>query len=230
MTVTDPVFEDHVFAPHAATAYGPILSGFEVEYAIATCTRFWIRDYLAEVERQRRLEVGRLPLIRSIVESSEPTKYPEDQLPALLVACGGIEARPARNSEGAYTARFTVDCGAVVSARANRQAVRLARFYTAAIRAMLLQQLPDVRWSGLEGIRRVEYAGEVYQQLGPISDRTQCRGIVQLVVEVENVTNWVMGPNTPSDPPIGVYLNDAETVEVTVIKEPLGGESAATRN
>jgi hypothetical protein len=221
VTVTDPIFEAHEFRPHPRTAYGAILSGFEVEHAVATTVRVWFRDYLAELERQRHLEVGRLPVFRSLVQSSSLSKMPEDQLPALLIASSGVESRERVevNSDGWYTARFRVDCGAVVSARGNRLAVTLARYYTAGLRAMLLQQLADPRWSGLEGIRRVVWVTEDYRQLGDISERTQGGGIARFVVEVEHVTNWVMGPDEPTEPPEPELRPIATSVHVTVEKE-----------
>ena len=221
MSIADPVFEAHEFHPHPRTAYGAILSGFEVEHAVATVVRVWCRDYLAEIERQRGLEVGRLPVFRSLVESSSLSRMPEDQLPALLIASSGIEARDRVevNSEGWYTARFRVDCGAVASARGNRQAVKLARYYTAALRSMVVQQLADPRWSGLEGVRRVVWTGEDYRQLGDISERTQGGGIARFAIEVEQVTNWVMGPDEPTEPPEPDLRPIAQSVHVTVEKE-----------
>lgn len=227
MTIADPVFEAHEFSPHPRTAYGAILSAFEVEHAVARTVRIWIRDYLAEVERQRRLDVGGLPVFRSLVQASTLTdKMPEDQLPALVIASSGTEvSRAGRavevNSEGWYTARFRVECGAVISARGNRQAVKLARYYAAALRALVVQQLPRPRWSGLDGVRRVEWAGEQYRQLGDVSERTQCGGIAQFAVEVEQVTNWVMRPDEPTEPPASDLEPIADSVHVTVEKEPI---------
>lgn len=230
MTVlTDPAYEEHVFLPDRSTVYGPILSGFEVEHAVAQTVRVWIRDYLAEVERQRQLQPGRLPPLRSVVTSAEEVKYPEDQLPGLIVASPGTQARAGRmevNADGYYTGRWPVDATVVISARGNRQAGRLARLYTAAVATLLVQQLPDPRWSGLRNVRRVELIGETYPQPGAVSDRTQHRGTAQIVVEVEQVRNWAMGPEEPTDPPAGAYLPDVELVDVTVIKEPLEGRGA----
>lgn len=229
--VTDPVFEPHNYRPRPTSVYGPILSGFEVEHALAQTVRVWMRDYLAEIERRRLLEVGKLPAFRSMVESSTLSKFPEDQLPALLIASSGVEPRGGRiehNSDGLYTARFRVECGTVISARGNRLAVKLARYYTAALRTLLIQQLPRPRWSGLEGIRRVEWVGERYAQLGDISERTQAGGMAAVIVEVEGVSQWGQGPLEPSDPPIPGDWPVAERVEVTVIKEELS--HAASRD
>lgn len=221
MSVTDPVFEAHEFHPHPRTGFGAILSGFEVEHAVASTVRVWLRDYLAEIARQRRLEPGRLPVFRSLVDSNALVKLPEDQLPALLIASSGTETRDTVevNGEGWYTARFRVDCGAVISARGNRVAVKLARYYVAALRALVLQQLAKPEWSGFDGIRRVAWRGEEYRQLGDISERTQCGGIAQFVIEVEGVTNWVMGPDEPTDPPVEDWRPIVESAHIVVEKE-----------
>jgi hypothetical protein len=231
VSVVDPVFEEHQFRPDWRSAFGPILSAFEVDHAIARCVRAWIQDYLAELSRQRGQGPDTLPAFRSIVASVEARHYPEDQLPALLIAPTGVESRGGRierNGEGLYTARFRVDCGAVISARGNREAGRLAEDYAAAVRALLLQQLAKPRWSGLEGVRAVDWVGERYQALDQASDRTQARGITQLVVEVEDVTSRA-GPDEPAYPE-PIWLTDAETVEVVTVKEPIGGADATSGN
>ena len=230
MSVTDPVYEDHEFHPDRRSAFGPIFSAFEVDHAIATCVRVWIRDYLAEISRQRGLDPEALPPFRSIVDSAEARRYPEDQLPGLLVVSTGIDAPGGRvetYSDGLYTARFRVDCGAVISAGGNRQAVRLARYYTAAVRTLLLQQLAKPRWSGLEGVRRIEWVGERYQPPTEASERTQARGTTQLIIEVEHVASWAAGPDEPAYPE-PTWLTDVETIEVVTIKEPISGGADAT--
>ncbi len=150
-----------------------------------------MRDYLAEIERQRGLEVGRLPAFRSIVVSAELEKMPEDQLPALLIASPGTEAsagarggRIEAHGDGGYLARFRVDCAAVISARGNRQAPRLARLYAVALGALLVQQaLQPCPLS----IRRVDWVSDSYALMASDADRTQSGGIVRIGVEVADV-------------------------------------------
>ncbi len=73
-------------------------------------SRLWLRDYLAEIERQRGLEVGRLPAFRSIVVSAELERCPRTSCPALLIASPGTEAsgrRSRRADRGARRRRLS---------------------------------------------------------------------------------------------------------------------------
>lgn len=227
MSITDPVYDDWTYAPDARSAFGPIVSAFEVELAVATSTRRWFGDYIAEVERRRGLEAGRLPTFRSIVLSAALEKMPEDQVPALLIASPGIETsagssagRIEAHGDGGYLARFRIDAAVVISARGNRQAPRLARLYVAALRALLVQQA--LQPCPLD-LRRLDLVGEEYTLLDSAADRTQGAGTVRIAVEVADITNRLMGPLAPvlppTDPPSPMEWPEAQRVEVTVTKQ-----------
>lgn len=222
MSVVDPLYEPHVFKPHPRTAFAPIVSAFEVERSIAELARVWIRDYLAEVARQRGLDPDAFPAFRSIVASARQQRLLEDQLPTLILASPGIVPLTTGHVEargsGAYTARWRLDAGAIVSARGNRQAVKLARFYAAAIRAMIVQQATDPRWA-LVPVRRVDWTGERYDELDSTADRTLCSGVANFIVEVPEATNWLEGPTEPTYPR-SAELPEVDRVNVTVTKFP----------
>ena len=209
--VRDPVWEEHRFDPDPRSAFGPIISAFEVENALAECVRVWLRDYLAEIERQRRLPVGRLPAFRSIVASAQPEKWPEDQLPALLIASPGLDTggqcgRLEVHGDGGYVVRWRVDCVSEISARGNRQAIYLARLYTAAVRGLIVQQALRAPYPpeglGLR-LRRVDWTGERYDLRDWTVDRTRCAGTVSFVVDVAEVLSRALGPRVPAYPPTG---------------------------
>lgn len=224
MTITDPIYEDHEFAPDPRSAFGPIVSAFEVEHALATVVRVWIRDYLAEVARQRGLDPESYPPFRSIVATARNQRFLEDQLPSLVMVSprmlpgtgqrGHIEA----HGDGSYLGRWRIDAGAVVSARGNRQAVKLARLYTAALSALLLQQAADPRWTPLP-TRRVDMTGERYDEIEATSDRTLCQGVGEFVVEIDNARNWFGGPSVPTYPREAL-LPEIERVVIDVDKFP----------
>ena len=138
--IVDPVLEPWKFAPDPRSAFGPIISAFEVEHALATCVRRWQRDYLAEVCRQRGLEPEQLPLYRSFVVADTLEKMPEDTPPVLVVVSPGLVPGAgqaiSRRGTGAVNASFVIELGSFVSARGNRQAPKLSRLYTAAILAL----------------------------------------------------------------------------------------------
>jgi hypothetical protein len=218
--IVDPVFDDWRFAPDPGSVFGPIVSAFEVEHALAACIRVWIRDYLAECERQRGLEPEGLPQFRSIVAAAQPEKWPEDQLPALLIASPGLADTTSRrgievHGDGGYVFRWRVDCVAEISARGNREAMRLARLYAATVRALVVQQ--TLRTSrlideALPSLRRIDLTGERYDLRDWTVDRTRCAGSVSFVVEVADVLTRGLGPREPFFPPTDPDVTPPEMV------------------
>jgi hypothetical protein len=237
--IVDPVFEPALFEPDPRTAFGPILSAFEVEHALVACVRIWIRDYLAEMERQRGQAVEGMPWFRSIVVAGAPEKWPEDQLPALLVSSPGLAETGTRrgievHGDGGYVARYRVDAVCEVSARGNRQAIRLARVYAAAVRALLIQQPLRKPSNPPPWLRRVEWTGEDFTLRDWTVDRTRCAGRVSFVVEVADVMTRGLGPRQPyyqpaepTEPPEPMLMPDVESTHVDVTK-PLEVDSNAT--
>jgi hypothetical protein len=229
MTILDPIYEDATYAPDPLSAFGPIVSAFEVEHAVADNVRVWIRDYLAETARQRQL-AATWPPFRSIVLSAHAQWMPEDQTPALLIVSPGTEPTASGDAnrmevrgDGGLIARWRVDAAAVISARGNRQAVRLARFYAAALRTIFITQA--LQPCPLN-VRRVDIVGERYDLLEASADRTQCAGIVRIGVEVANVSNRLAGPlepilppTDPADTPPPMAWPEAISAEATVTKQ-----------
>lgn len=211
------------------SAFGTLVGASDVEEALLAQLQLWIADYLAEVERQHGLAPGTWPLPRSWLISSDVEKMPEDQLPAVILASPGLTDPPLADGRGIYTARWLVTLGVMVSARGNRLALRLARLYVLALRAIATQQ-PAL--SGL-AVRRVEWLDERYRRLDSIDDRTVCIAEVDVAVEVADVTTRNAGPlvpilpPTPPDqtpPPDSPAWPEALTADVELVKVPLSEE------
>ena len=204
------------------TLYESIVAASDLETGVLAQLRRWLPDYLAEVERQHAEPVGGLPLPRSYVVSSELEKMPEDQTPAVLVRSPGTLEPPEADGRGGYLARFSLDAGVHLSARGNTHALRVARLYTSAIRALLVQQqlLDDLDMRLV--VRRVDWLGERYGELPSIDDRTVCTGVVVLAYTLVDVVTRGAGPLEPSvQPPlVSPEWPTAETVDVDTIKEP----------
>jgi hypothetical protein len=80
---------------------------------------------------------------------------------------------------------------------ARTDALRLARLYALAGRALLVQQqdLPELE------TQRIDWMDERYRLLDSVDDRTTCVSEVELGVEVANVTSRHQGPLEPLLPP-----------------------------
>jgi hypothetical protein len=211
------------------TIFGPIVAASDLESALLAQLARWMPDYLAEVDRQHAQPVGTTPKPRSYVVSSELERMPEDQTPAVIVRSPGTLEPPDVDGSGIYSARFTIDAGVHLSARGSH-ALRLARVYTSAIRALLVQQqlLDDI--DARVVVRRVDWLGERYGELDSIDDRTVCTGVVVLAYSLVDVVTRSEGPiaptvpPTPPDqtpPPVAPDWPTAETVESDITKEPV---------
>jgi hypothetical protein len=89
-----------------ASAFGPLVAASDMEDAVLAQLQAWLPDYLAEVERTHGLQVGSLPQPRSWVLSSEVERFPEEQLPAVMLASPGLTDPPLADGTGVYTARW----------------------------------------------------------------------------------------------------------------------------
>lgn len=206
------------------SAFGPLVAASDVELALLAHVQLWLADYLAEVDRRYDDDVGTLPYPRGWVISAEVEKMPEDQTPTIVVASPGLAEPPLADGSGAYAARWEMDVAVVLSARGNRLALRLARRYALALRALVLQQ--QVLDDELVTVQRIDWIGERYDVLDSIDDRTICSATVALGVGVADVTSRNQGPMTPVLPP-GNLGPDSPTwpvatdVDVSITKEPL---------
>lgn len=199
--------------------YGPLVAASDVEDALLAQLQLWVADYLHELERHHGYEQGDLPVPRSWVRSGEVEKFPEDQLPCVVVASPGLAETPTADGLGLYTARWRMLVAAEIVARGNRRALTIARQYAVALRALLVQQVP----LAVLDVQRIDWMGERYDVLDSADDRTVCVAQVELAVEVANVTDRNGGPLVPSgqpDPDSPTWPV-AVTAEVEIQKVPL---------
>lgn len=210
----------------SASAFGALVAASDLEAAALAQLQVWFADYLAEVERHHGLAVGSLPLPRSWEVSSTVERFPEDQLPAVMLASPGLADPPLADGAGTYTARWQLVVATQVAARGNRLALRLARLYALAVRALMLQQ-QDL--APLQ-VRRVDWMDERYRLLDSVDDRTTCVAEVELAVEVRDVTTRHAGPLAPLLGPGAVGPDspawplatsaDVELITVPIEEEP----------
>jgi hypothetical protein len=182
------------------TIFGRIVDADDVEQWCLQELRIWAGTYLAEKERQKGLEAGYLQRPRSWQIAPSFDNWPEDQVPGIIVQSVGLAEAPLKDGRGSYRARWEIGLGCVVSARTQEETHRMAGLYVAAFRALLIQR-PSLggRAAG------VVWQDEDYTQLLYDDLRTLGAGMALFTVEVEDVTSWGMGPNTPDVP------NDPDT-------------------
>lgn len=173
-----------------------IKGGHTLELQVKVVLQRWLPTYLAEVERQHDLDAGTLPRPRSWKRTNEFNKWPEDQIPAIIIISPGLVGKPIRHGKQ-YHGKFALAVAALVSGREPGVARDVAGLYTAAIRACLLQR------RSLEGFARgTDWVQERYDDIRSTESRNLASGQCVFEVELENVVSWGVGPITPSEPPI----------------------------
>lgn len=220
ITRRDPVSEEPAWTPPGPeNPYRAIVSGFEVEQAVVTTIRRWMPQYLDEVARQSGID-KKMPMFRSIIPTSfAANRLGEDKFPALSVESPGTVERPrAYNSDSSYSARWQVNLRAIVNTRTGRsQARRLAQWYAAALRAVMIQH-PALDPTLLD-VMGLDWAGEQYTTRTAAQERTLGEGVVQCHVQVANVVFRSAGPWPMFEPGEPAELTTVESYDVVVTKQ-----------
>jgi hypothetical protein len=178
------------------SAIGKIVTGRDVELAALAVLKKWASTYLGEAEAATGRVRGSLPRPRAWTTATEFEKWPEDQLPAVLLISPGLAAPPRADGNGTYRASFALGIAAIVSTSHMDETAALAKLYCATLRACLLQH------QSLEGFAAgVTWADENYDDLPSIDDRSLGAGQAIFVVEVDAISTRWNGPIHPSEPP-----------------------------
>lgn len=207
---------------HDMTLFKPIITRQDVEHAALNTLKPWFDTYLAEVERQKGLIVRQLPRPRSYMRRNEFDKWPEEQLPSIIVISPGIVGRPTASGSGMFTADWGLGVAVIAEGRDNDNTRDLVGYYTAAIRALILQR------PSLNGFAKgVVWEDERYDDISDFdAGRTMASGQVVFQVEVEDVVSTRAGPVTPDTPPVDPPpvspdwpIADTVTADVQIVEE-----------
>lgn len=141
------------------------------------------------------LEQLGLPIPRAWTRQTRFNKWPEDQVPAIIIYSPGLAEEPNKRGTGEIDARWTLGIAALVSARDQNSTDRLAKEYGALIRASILQE------SSLGGFARgVDWMDESYDEIDVMQNRTLSAAEMVFSVEVEGVVNARELPYMPDGP------------------------------
>lgn len=206
-------------APYVSEV-GPMVTGRDVELAALATLKRWSSAYLTDAEHKTGRTPGSLPRVRAWTTAPDFEKWPEDQLPCVLLLSPGLAEAPMMDGAGAYRAQFGLGIAAIVSTARMDETALLAKLYCAALRTCLIQK------QSLEGFAAgVTWLDENYDDLPSIDDRSLGAGQAIFAVQVDEVTQRWNGPATPGDPPpdFDAIPSDptVQTVVVTDVPVPL---------
>lgn len=196
------------------TIFSSIISGAEVEKAAMDTLQEWLPTYLEEMCRQTGREPGSLPYIRSWKTVNDFESFPEDQIPLLLLISTGLAEPPLKEGDGKYRATWILGTGVVCSGQDQQGSNDLAKLYSAAVRAALLQR------PSLGGLAHgTDWEDERYNDLPAENGRTLAAGQNIFSVEVRGVLDVQAGPGAPDPLPDPITDYDpviAETAELSI--------------
>lgn len=200
-------------APAQTNLFGQIITPGMVERAVAASLAQWMDTYLGQLERIETDETGALAYQpdgierpRGILTRGEFDKWPEEQIPVIVVVCPGLAGLPRRQQQGAYHAAWSVGIAAIVSAGSpdgtGQDATRrLMGVYGAAIRAAILQHkmlrsplYPDGFAS------ESTWQDEQYTDVPELAARSLAAARIVFNIGVDNVVTEQAGPRAPLSP------------------------------
>jgi hypothetical protein len=199
--------------------FGRVLAGSDVEEAAKLHLQKWFGTYLAFMERQKNLTAGSLARPRSWITTNEFDKFPEAQMPCVLIISPGLVGEPTKGGgHGRYRAKWALATAVIVSAATRAEADQYAKWYAACLRAVMIQK-PSMDGFAIGN----EWLGESYDDISFESARAQAAGKNLFSVLVDDVTTKNLGPNVVNDPDTTPYVpvNTADTVTNTIEVEQL---------
>lgn len=183
-----------------AGIFGPIVTEKDVRAAVEGTVKMWLPTYCHEVAARQGHPRTFLPAIRSWRAWPEFTKWPEDQLPAVVVVTPGTNDPPEK-LDRQLSVSWTIGVGIIVAARDADSTADLIGMYAAAVRVLLTHK------GSLGGFaEHSEFVAERYDDAltQQEMDRTLRTAMVTYSVLVKGIHNRFGGPKVPDptdDPP-----------------------------
>lgn len=194
--------------------FGDLFGGDQIDAALIDVLGTWMPTYLKEVARQRNLSEAFEPP-RSIVAVAEFDRWPEEQLPSIVIVNPGTEGTP-RNHAGIFEASWPIEICISVSADTEARTRRNSQLYITAARGCLMQ-----RRSLGHGMKGTDWGGESYTLIDNEKRRSLAGAKASFVVERENILTVGAGPTDPDlDPQPGNWPTVKEA-EATVEPKPV---------
>lgn len=188
--------------------FGRIWHPGRLEEAVLATLKTWLPTYLNEVCEQEtlflnsQLEDGDDPIPpvklaqpESWALVSEYDRFPEDSLPAIIVAAPGAEGQPETDGGGIIRTAWRFEVSVTLTADTGRNARRNAQLYLAAIIACLMQ-----RRSLGESMTATDFLDADYVDVPTEKRRTQIAAAAAFAAQIDQMVTTRGGPATPTPP------------------------------
>lgn len=190
--------------------FGSLFGGDQIDAALIDVLDTWMPTYLKEVARQRDLDVKFAPP-RAIVAVSEFDRWPEEQLPSIVIVNPGTDGTPVKDGSGTYRASWPIDICISLSAATQSETRRNSQLYIAAARGCIMQ-----RRSLGAGMKSTDWGGESYELIDVDKRRSLAGAKASFVIEREDVVSVGAGPTDPDLPEQPEDFPTVESAETTV--------------
>jgi hypothetical protein len=171
--------------------------------------RLWLPDYLRDSERVHGYTVGRTATPNSWEIAEDLAKWPEQQLPALLIQCPGLAGggEPRRMGGGVYAGQWAVALTAVIRGNSEAERDALASVYELALRLLFVQQATGfVEQDGYDGpdveADAVAWVDSGMDDLPQRRSRTLAAATATFRVGMKGLASDEAGPMEPAEDPL----------------------------
>lgn len=204
------------------SGFGTIVSGKVVERAVAASLEIWMDGYLGEMERVDGYDANSIERPRGIVTASEFEKWPEDQLPVIVIISSGIQGKPTRRGDGSYEATWQIAVAPIASDMNSEETRDLASTMGAASRAALTQHKRLESELHPDGFgTSMEWVGEVPASIPFGDSRTLAAMMVMFLVTVDHVVEEAAGPRVPPENPAVPMPEGPQVTSIKVGAHPV---------
>lgn len=177
--------------------FGQIFLGSQLEQAAIDMLKDWFETYTVELQQQINWTGNDIPPPRSWTTRNHFDRFPEDQLPAIIVVSPGLAGKPVKDGTQRYRTVWDLAIAVICSARDEPSTKSLARFYCGVVRAIMVQH------RSLGGIASgLEWVDESYDEIMDEQDtaRVLASGQVSFRIEVDGTVSGRGGPRVPLAP------------------------------
>jgi hypothetical protein len=193
------------------TKFGFSIDANQIADAVQSTIEEFIKDYLAEAERQRELAPQTIPIFKTYSQVNEFRNWADDETPVCVIVSPGMSGKPLRKGRGEYMGNFTLGVAAIVQANQRENTNKLSRVYGAVLRQLLVQQ------AGMGGlVTGIDWEDEKYNDVPESEDRSQASAQVLFTVEVPGIVDASKGILAPSEEPYELDPEEPTATDVNV--------------